>query len=122
MSKKTSNEEKIKEAMQRLLAGNSLHTDGKLHVSNLAKEAGLTRQQVYRSEAVEAFKEHVKRLEETEDHPAEKNLATIEKLRKALAEEKQRSTKYRQERDQAKEENKVLAQELLLLDKQLNES
>lgn len=121
MSKKEKNEIKIKEASQRLLAGNSLHTDGKLNVANLAKEAGLTRQQVYRSVSVEDFKEQIARLEATQTHPAEKNLATIARLKDELKEEKERSAKYRQEKADLKEENKMLAQEILLLDKKLRE-
>jgi ABC-type phosphate transport system auxiliary subunit len=45
-------ERKLREAMDRLCDGTSQHTDGRLTVSNLAKEAGVSRAAANRAEAV----------------------------------------------------------------------
>jgi uncharacterized coiled-coil DUF342 family protein len=112
----TNHDPAIRSAMDRLLAGNPLHTDGRLTIKNLAKEAGLSRQQIYRSPLAEEFKEHIERLKEQGDEPQEKNLALIAKLRQELAEANERATKYRQERDEARANEKMLAQKIVLLD------
>lgn len=39
----------IKAAMERMLTGRAIHTDGTLDVSSLAVEAGVSRQDLYRS-------------------------------------------------------------------------
>lgn len=111
----------IRSAMDRLLSGRPLHTDGRLTIKNLAKESGLSRQQIYRSPLADEFKGHVEQLKEQGDEPQEKNLALIAKLRKDLTDADQRSAKYRQERDEARANEKVLAQEVLLLNKKLEE-
>ena len=45
-------ERKLRDAMDRLCSGTSQHTDGQLTVSNLAKEAGVSRATANRAEAV----------------------------------------------------------------------
>jgi hypothetical protein len=117
-AEETANDPAIRSAMDRLLAGRPLHTDGRLTIKNLATEAGLSRQQVYRSPLAEEFKGHVERLKAQEDEPQEKNLALIAKLRQELVEANQRATKYRQERDEASANEKVLAQQVVLLDEE----
>jgi len=110
------NDARIRSAMERLLAGTPIHTDGKLHVKNLAVEAGLTRQQVYRSPVIAEFNEHVARLRDQEVAPTEPHLKRIQQLQTELAQEKERSRRYRQERDEAKARQSVLANRLLVLD------
>jgi len=118
MKKAEQNEARIRAAMERLLAGTPLHTDGKLHVKNLASEAGLTRQQVYRSEALSEFNEHLARLRERSEVPTEPHLRRIRELQEALSQEKERAKRYRSERDEAKVREAALANRLLALDRE----
>jgi len=118
MKKAEQNEARIRAAMERLLAGTPLHTDGKLHVKNLASEAGLTRQQVYRSEALSEFNEHLARLRERSEAPTEPHLRRIRELQEALSQEKERAKRYRSERDEAKVREAALANRLLALDRE----
>ena len=112
------NDRKIQAAMDRLLAGRPVHTDGRLHVKNLAAEAGMSRQQVYRSPLRVEFEEHVQRIRDRGEAPTEPHLATIAKLRDQLAAEKERSARYRGERDYARRGQETLANQLRLLDEQ----
>lgn len=113
------NEQRLRAAMDRLLAGKPLHTDGRLTVKNLATEAGLTRQQAYRCEAItKEFAEHVQRISERGEEPAERHLQRISRLREQLAEEKARSARYRTERDEARATQQTLANQLRVLDEQ----
>ena len=116
MSQTEQNDARIRSAMERLLAGTPVHTDGKLHVKNLALEAGLTRQQVYRSPVLPEFNEHVARLRSQEVAPTEPHLKRIQQLQTELAQEKERSKRYRQERDEAKTRQAALANRLLVID------
>lgn len=112
------NDVKIRSAMERLLAGQPLHSDGRLTVKNLALEAGLSRQQVYRSALVEEFNEHLRRIAERGEAPTERHLQTIARLHQQLAEEKERTARYRVERDQARRQQETLANQVRLLDEQ----
>jgi len=59
-------ERKLREAMDHLLSGTSQRTDGQLTVSNLAKEAGVSRATANRAEAVLAeFHNQTIALQET---------------------------------------------------------
>lgn len=59
-------ERKLREAMEHLLNGTALQTDGQLTVSNLAKEAGVSRATANRAEAVLAeFHNRIVVLRET---------------------------------------------------------
>jgi len=112
------NDVKIRGAMERLLAGQPLHSDGRLTVKNLALEAGLSRQQVYRSALLEEFNEHLRRIAERGEAPTERHLQTIARLRQQLAEEKERSARYRVERDEARRQQETLANQVRLFDEQ----
>ena len=69
--------------MTRLLAGEAQRTDGRLTVSNLATEAGLTRQQAYRSPVINAWRDATSDPPPS-DHP-DKTQARIERLTRDLA-------------------------------------
>ena len=59
-------ERKLRDAMDRLCNGTSQHTDGQLTVSNLAKEAGVSRATANRAETVLAeFHNRIVALQET---------------------------------------------------------
>ena len=114
------NEQKLRSAMDRLLAGKSLHTNGWLTVGNLADEAGLTRPTAYRCEAVVAeFNEHVRRIAERTEAPTEEHLQRIVKLREELRVEKERSARYREEAKAAKSAQRTLANQVVVLDEKL---
>jgi hypothetical protein len=102
--------------MTRLLAGEAQRTDGRLIVSNLAAEAGLTRQQAYRSPVIHDWREAT-REPPPGDHP-DKTQARIERLARDLAASQQRAQRYRQERDQARAQVKTLANACRVLDEE----
>src|ERR1700757_132145 len=112
----TRNDAQARAAMDRLLAGRPLHTDGRLTVKNLAAEAGLSRQQVYRSPVLEEFNEHVRRVAERAEAPTEPHLQTIAKLRERLGAAEAKSSRYRGERDEARRAQNTLANEVRVLD------
>jgi len=114
-----SNDERIRGAMERLLAGTPIHTDGKLHIKNLAEEAGLSRQQVYRSALFLEFKEHVARLREHNVEPSHAHLKRIASLQEQLGAEREKAARYRTERDKSRAFNSALANQVQLLDAQL---
>ena len=100
--------------MTRLLAGESQRTDGCLTVSNLAAEAGLTRQQAYRSPVIHDWREATHDPSPTE-HP-DKTQARIERLARDLGAFQQRAQRYRQERDEARDLARTLANACRVLD------
>ena len=102
--------------MTRLLAGEAQRTDGRLTVSNLAAEAGLTRQQAYRSPVIHVWREATRDPPPTE-HP-DKTQARIERLTRDLAAAQQRAQRYRQERDEARDQARTLANACRVLDEE----
>jgi hypothetical protein len=59
-------ERKLRDAMERMCSGTSRYTDGQLTVSNLAKEAGVSRATANRAEAVLVeFHNRITTLQET---------------------------------------------------------
>jgi hypothetical protein len=102
--------------MKRLLAGKAQRTDGRLTVSNLAAEAGLTRQQAYRSPVIHDWRDATRDPPPTE-HP-DKTQARIERLTRDLAASEQREQRYRQERDEARAQAKTLANACRALDEE----
>lgn len=114
-----SHEEQIRGAMERLLRGASLHTDGALNVANLAREGGLSRQQLYRSGLVDEFKAHVERLEAEGTGPVDGRQRRLVELQDEVAQLKERNRQQRQElaeRDEtiASLRNLVLVKDTLL--------
>jgi hypothetical protein len=102
--------------MTRLLAGEAQRTDGRLTVSNLAAEAGLTRQQAYRSPVIHAWRDAIREPAST-DHP-DKTQARIERLARDHAASQQRAQRYRQERDEARDQTRTLANACRVLDEE----
>ena len=100
--------------MTRMLAGEAQGTDGRLTVSNLAAEAGLSRQQAYRSAVITAWRDAT-RDPTPSDHP-DKTQARIERLTQDLAAAQQRAQRYRQQRDEARDQAKTLANACRALD------
>jgi hypothetical protein len=108
------NDQALRAAMTRLLAGEAQRTDGRLTVSNLAAEAGLTRQQAYRSSVIDAWRDATREPPST-GHP-DKTQARMERLARDLAASEQRAQRYRQERDEARAQAKTLANACRVLD------
>jgi len=102
--------------MSKLLAGEAQRTDGRLTVSNLAAEAGLTRQQAYRSSVIHAWRDATREPPST-GHP-DKTQARIERLTRDLAASEQRAQHYRQERDEARDQARMLANACRVLDEE----
>jgi hypothetical protein len=102
--------------MARLLAGEAQRTDGRLTVSNLAAEAGLTRQQAYRSPVIHDWRDASHELPSTE-HP-DKTQARIERLARDLAAAQQRAQRYSRERDEARDQARTLANACRVLDEE----
>jgi len=102
--------------MSKLLAGEAQRTDGRLTVSNLAAEAGLTRQQAYRSSVIHAWRDATREPPST-GHP-DKTQARIERLTRDLAASEQRAQRYRQERDEARDQARTLANACRVLDEE----
>jgi hypothetical protein len=102
--------------MTRLLAGEAQRTDGRLTVSNLAAEAGLSRQQVYRSPVINAWRDATSDPPPS-DHP-DKAQARIELLTRDLAAAQERAQRYRGERDEARIQAKTLANACRVLDQE----
>ncbi len=113
---------RIRAAMGRLLRSESIHTDGTLTVANLAREAGfMTRRPIYEAgeksgDLVEEFRTHIRRLQEQEATPHERYTAKIDDLEEKLRKEKEKSAKYRKERDDAVETRNSLAVAVAVLD------
>ena len=110
------NDQALREAMTRLLAGEAQRTDGRLTVSNLAAEAGLTRQQAYRSPVIHVWREATGNPPPIE-HP-DKAQARIERLTRDLAAAQQRAQRYRQERDEARDQARTLSNACRVLDEE----
>ncbi len=102
--------------MTRLLAGEAQRTDGRLTVSNLAAEAGLTRQQAYRSPVIHAWRDATREPPST-DHP-DKTQARIARLARDHTASQQRAQRYRQERDEARDQARTLANACRVLDEE----
>ena len=110
------NDQALRTAMTRLLAGEAQRTDGRLTVSNLAAEAGLSRQQAYRSPVIDAWREATQGAQPS-SHP-DKAQARIERLNQDLAAAQQRAQRYRQERGEALAQVKTLANACRALDEE----
>ena len=110
------NDDVLRGAMARLLAGDAGRTDGRLTVTNLAAEAGVTRQQAYRSPIINAWREAITDREPA-PHP-DITQARIERLTQDLAASQQRARRYRLERDQARTHTQTLANACRALDEE----
>lgn len=89
----TTAETALRQAMERLLAGRPTLTDGRLTVTNLAREAGLSRASAYRAAAiVQAFRDHIRQ-------PAARDMTPTARQDRIAALEAERAALQRQARD-----------------------
>ncbi len=114
-----SKEVQIRAAMERLLLHRAIHTDGRLDAAALAAEAGIARQDLYRTyrQLLDEFRAHVQRLE---DSPtvADRRTDHIERLKEELETVTGRAARYRSERDACRHERDVNASQVAHLDEQ----
>jgi hypothetical protein len=110
------NDDALRDAMARLLAGSAQRTDGELTITNLAAEAGLTRQQAYRSSVIDSWREATRDADTTK-HP-DGTQARIEGLHQELAMSQERARRYRLERDEARAHIQTLANACRALDEE----
>jgi hypothetical protein len=105
-------------ALDRLLAGRSLHTDGRFTGSNLAKEAGMSRSTLYATfrPLVDELLAHRTQLAERNVGPADRNLATVARLRGELQAERAKARKDLREREEARAQVESLANRVVVLD------
>lgn len=108
----------VRAAMDRLFAGQAVHTDGRLTVKNLALEAAIPRSTLYRAEPA-LLREFERRLQHTQDtaQPARGGLAAkVERLETKLAAAERRAASYREELEQERRRSRGLANQIALLD------
>ena len=111
-------EEAVRAAMDRLSAGQAVHTDGRLTVKNLAVEAAIPRSTLYRAEP-KLLREFERRLQHAQDtsRPAGGGLAArVERLEAKLAAAERRAVGYREELEQERRRGGGLANQIALLD------
>lgn len=109
--------------MERLLAGSPLHTVGRLDATSLAREAGVSRQDLYRTyrNLLDEFRDHLERLRSV---PAGDRLHP-EASGAQLREITERAARYRAERDAARRERDANASRIIYLadqNRQLHEA
>ncbi|MFN2504399.1 MAG: hypothetical protein ABR540_09230, partial [Acidimicrobiales bacterium] len=109
-------EREIRAAAERLLTGRAIHTDGTCDATMLAAEAGVTRQDLYRScrPMLEEFRSHLRRIAES-GAPTDRRAAALGRLREELSQAAARATRYRIERDGARSERDANASQLAYL-------
>lgn len=98
--------------MERLFSGEALQTDGTLNVKTLADEAGLSRQQVYRSSALNEFRDGVRTIQERGVTPGECQQREITRLSADLSAARRELSRCQVERDIAQQKLPVLMNEL----------
>jgi hypothetical protein len=112
-------ERELRAAVQRLLGGRAIRSDGTLNVSSLAAEAGVSRQALYRNHrlALEEFQEHLRRL----GRALPQHIRTDEHARRLAGELQQAielAARYRAQRDDARRERDANACQVLYLAEQ----
>ena len=112
-------EDQVRGAMERLLQGRSLLSDGSLTVENLALEAAVSRQTLYRAHRLllDEFRKSVARLEATGRH-ADQRTEREHRLRSEVAVAEERAEKYRTEATQWQARAERLASQVALLSAQ----
>jgi len=112
-------EREIRAAMERLLTGRAIHTAGACNATTLAAEAGVSRQDLYRSyrSLLGEFRSHLRRIEES-GAPADKRGAQLGRLDEKLSQSAARAARYRLERDDARSERDANASGVAFLEEQ----
>lgn len=115
--------ENVRAALDRLLAGRSLHTDGELTAQNLAKEAGVSRSTLYASyrELISDLAEHRTRLAQAQAPPAAGHLAALKRARDELAAAKRTAGSHRAERNALRSKVRQMANCLAAADDRIEE-
>jgi hypothetical protein len=109
----------IRGAMERMLTGRPIHTDGTLDVSTLAVEAGVSRQDLYRAyrPILEEFRSHLRRLDAAGSGDTRRD-ERVTRLAQQLDEALDRAARYRSERDAARRERDINASQVCHLAEQ----
>jgi chromosome segregation ATPase len=108
----------VRAAMDRLFAGQAVHSDGRLTVKNLAVEAAIPRSTLYRAEP-ELIREFERRLQHSQDTspPVGGRLAArVARLEAKLAATERRAAGYRDDLEQERRRSRGLANQIALLD------
>ena len=112
-------EEVVSAAMDRLFAGQAVHTNGRLTIKNLAVEAAIPRSTLYRAEP-KLLREFERRLQRAHDtaHPVPGGglAAHLGRLEAKLAAAERRAAGYRDELEQERSRVRGLANQIALLD------
>jgi hypothetical protein len=119
----TGNEQMLRQAMSRLLTDRAIYhkgpirqKDGSINISGWAREASLGATVPYRFKGLIAeFQHHLDRFDATPANRYEDRLARLES---DLAVEKDRAKRYRQERDDSRQEAALLASQVALIDRE----
>jgi hypothetical protein len=111
-------EEAVRAAMDRLFAGQAVHTDGRLTVKNLAVEAAIPRSTLYRAEPdlVREFERRLQPAHGAAQLPRGGLAARVERLEAKLAVAERRAAGYREELEQERRGSRGLANQIALLD------
>jgi chromosome segregation ATPase len=112
-------EAQIRAAMERLFLHRAIHTDGQLDATTLAAEAGVARQDLYRTyrALLDEFRAHVQRLQNSPT-VADRHTGQIQRLKEDLETLTSRAARYRAERDACRHERDVNASQVAHLDEQ----
>lgn len=112
-------EREIRSAVERLLTGRAIHTDGTCDATTLATEAGVSRQDLYRSyrPLLDEFRGHLRRLGAS-GAPTDRRAAEVRRLGEQLTEITSRAARYRVERDGARTERDANASRVTFLEEQ----
>ena len=112
-------EREIRAAAERLLTGRAIHTDGTCDASTLATEAGVSRQDLYRSyrPLLEEFRGQLRRLAAS-GPPTDRRAAELARLAEQLTQTASRAARYRAERDGARTERDANASRVAYLEEQ----
>jgi hypothetical protein len=106
-------------AMDRLFAGQAVHSDGRLTVKNLAVEAAIPRSTLYRAEPdlLREFERRLRHAQGTSSLPAGGGLAArVARLEAKLTATERRAAGYREELEQERHRSRGLANQIVLLD------
>jgi hypothetical protein len=112
-------EREIRAAVERLLTGRAIHTDGTCDATTLAIEAGVPRQDLYRSyrPLLDEFRAHLRRLAAS-GAPSDRRAAELGRLGEQLTQTSSRAARYRVERDGARTERDANASRVAFLEEQ----
>lgn len=112
-------EREIRAAVERLLTGRAIHTDGTCDASTLATEAGVSRQDLYRSyrPLLEDFRAQLRRLAAS-GPPTDRRAAELGRLGEQLTQTSSRAARYRVERDGARTDRDANASRVVFLEEQ----